>query len=140
MYTGNKYDQKVSRHFEETLSHLIKNYYKTLGKKKIKKYHNIFFLSLLVFLEFINLELKNNKESLDNLLFQIVEKCPKLKRLFFDGNINGDMDLFSEICKYKQSAKGKSCSSYNSKLILACLFSKFVKKKTYWWLHTLLFE
>lgn len=31
MYTGNKYNQRVSRNFEETIRHLIKNYYRTLG-------------------------------------------------------------------------------------------------------------
>ncbi|KAJ8933095.1 hypothetical protein NQ314_014223, partial [Rhamnusium bicolor] len=85
--TGNKFNQRISRNFEDTIVHLLKNHHKTL--------------------EIINLELKNNKENIDSLLFQIVKRCPKLKKLFFDGNVNEDMNLFYNICKYKQSAKGK---------------------------------
>lgn len=55
----------------------------------------------------MTLDLKNNKENLDNLLFKIILDCPKLQGLFFDGIINDNTDLFNQICQYKQSAKGK---------------------------------
>ncbi|KAJ8922321.1 hypothetical protein NQ315_004264 [Exocentrus adspersus] len=86
MHTGSKYNQTVSRNFEGTLTRLIKNHWKTL--------------------EFVNLQLKNNKESIDNLLLQIIQKCPKLKTLFFDGNVNQNMLLFYEIFKYRETAAG----------------------------------
>ncbi|KAJ8981531.1 hypothetical protein NQ317_006692 [Molorchus minor] len=87
MHIGSKYNQKRSRSFEETLTHLLGNYWKTL--------------------EFINLDIKNNKENIDDLLFQIVRNCPRLKRFLFDGIINEDMNVLCEICRYKQTARGK---------------------------------
>lgn len=38
MYTGNKYNQRVSRNFEETITHLVKNYYRTLGNH-LRNFH-----------------------------------------------------------------------------------------------------
>lgn len=58
--------------------------------------------------------MKNNKENLDNLLFNIVLLCPKLKGLFFDGVVNEDMELFNQICKHRRSAEGKN---YNVKIL-----------------------
>ncbi|XP_057661611.1 uncharacterized protein LOC130897063 isoform X1 [Diorhabda carinulata] len=86
MVTSYKFDQKVSRNFGTTLHRLINNYHNTIEK--------------------INLDLKNNRENLDDVLLDIILKCPKLKTLFFDGIVNDNMNLFHEICHYKQTAKG----------------------------------
>ncbi|KAJ8943807.1 hypothetical protein NQ318_020879 [Aromia moschata] len=55
--------------------------------------------------KFVNLEIRNNKENIDDILLQMVMECPNLKRLFFDGVVNEDMNLINEICKHKRSAK-----------------------------------
>ncbi|CAH1118003.1 unnamed protein product [Phaedon cochleariae] len=81
-----RYNQRFSRDFESTLRCLINNYHRTL--------------------EFIRLEIKNNRENLDDVLLALILKCPKLKKLFFDGLISDDMFLFHEIFRYKKSFKG----------------------------------
>lgn len=77
-------------------------------KKNLSPNLSTIIFNSMFFLEFIKLDLKNNKENLDNLLFNIILNCPKLKTLFFDGIVNEDMDIFHKICKYKQSAKGRN--------------------------------
>ncbi|XP_072401263.1 F-box only protein 39-like [Diabrotica undecimpunctata] len=86
LISNNKFNQKVSRNFEATLLRLIRNYHDTLER--------------------INLDLKNNRENLDHVIFSMILKCPKLKKLYFDGILNDNMHLFYEICQYKKSAKG----------------------------------
>nr|XP_023022474.1 uncharacterized protein LOC111510768 isoform X1 [Leptinotarsa decemlineata] len=86
LVTNSRYNQRRSRDFERTLLRLINNYHESL--------------------ECVKLDLKNNKENLDNLLIEIILKCPRLKKLLFDGIISDDMNLFREICLYRKSARG----------------------------------
>nr|CAI5821105.1 unnamed protein product [Callosobruchus analis] len=84
---GSKHNQTRSRNFQLTLSKMIEQYYKTL--------------------EYVTLDLRNNKEDLESTLLRIIYECGKLKRLVFDGIVNENMELFYQICVYRETARGK---------------------------------
>nr|CAH7723987.1 unnamed protein product [Callosobruchus chinensis] len=84
---GCKHNQTRSRNLRLTLSKMIEKYHKTL--------------------EYVSLDIRNNKENLESTLLRIIYECRKLKRLVFDGIVNENMELFYEICVYRETARGK---------------------------------
>ncbi|CAH1978884.1 unnamed protein product [Acanthoscelides obtectus] len=88
LVSGYKHNQSRSRNLRLTLTKMVEKCYKTL--------------------EYVKLDLRNNKENLESILLRIIYQCARLKRLVFDGIIHENMELFYEICLYHESARGLS--------------------------------
>lgn len=62
------------------------------------------FLSILP--ENVSLNLRNNKEVLDDIIIRIIKKCPNLNIVQFNGVIQ-DIELFREIFRCQNEPHGK---------------------------------
>ncbi|XP_053597293.1 F-box only protein 39-like [Microplitis demolitor] len=76
MYGGHVWDQSRSRNFRSTVGLLITYYTKTLTE--------------------VTLQLRNNREALDDLLVSMLERCKRLMKLQYDGIIR-NVDTLREI-------------------------------------------
>ncbi|XP_011136148.3 F-box only protein 39-like [Harpegnathos saltator] len=84
MFSGYVWDQSRSRNFRSTIALLIAQYTNTLVE--------------------VMLQLRNNRESLDDLLVSMLLRCKRLARLQYDGIIRS-LDTLREICQLQAEHK-----------------------------------
>jgi F-box protein 39 len=118
MFSGHVWDQSRSRNFRSTIGLLITQYTATLG------IYNRYILLLLLCLLLsehkiliyikkekiillaveVTLQLRNNRESLDDLLICMLIRCKSLTRLQYDGIIRS-LETLREICQLQAENK-----------------------------------
>ncbi|XP_076629000.1 F-box only protein 39 isoform X1 [Colletes latitarsis] len=86
MFSGHVWDQSRSRNFRSTVGLLIDHYTNTLAE--------------------VMLQLRNNREQLDDLLIAMLVRCKHLTRLQYDGIIRS-LDTLRDICQLQ--AESKTC-------------------------------
>ncbi|KAH0950529.1 hypothetical protein HN011_001499 [Eciton burchellii] len=84
MFSGHVWDQSRSRNFRSTIGLLITQYTATLVE--------------------VTLQLRNNRESLDDLLICMLIRCKSLTRLQYDGIIRS-LETLREICQLQAENK-----------------------------------
>ncbi|XP_014471782.1 PREDICTED: F-box only protein 39-like [Dinoponera quadriceps] len=84
MFSGHVWDQSRSRNFRSTIGLLITQYTNTLVE--------------------VMLQLRNNRESLDDLLVSMLIRCKRLVRLQYDGIIRS-LETLREICQLQVEHK-----------------------------------
>ncbi|XP_066599493.1 F-box only protein 39-like isoform X2 [Prorops nasuta] len=84
MFSGHVWDQSRSRNFRSTVNLLINNYTNTLAD--------------------VMLQLRNNRELLDDLLLAMLIRCKHLTRLQYDGIIRS-LDTLRDICQLQAEHK-----------------------------------
>ncbi|KAL6265039.1 hypothetical protein P5V15_005130 [Pogonomyrmex californicus] len=84
MFSGHVWDQSRSRNFRNTIGLIITQYTNTLVE--------------------VMLQLRNNRESLDDLLVSMLIRCKCLKRLQYDGIIR-NFETLREICQLQAERK-----------------------------------
>ncbi|XP_077267790.1 F-box only protein 39 [Temnothorax americanus] len=84
MFSGHVWDQSRSRNFRSTIGLIITQYTNTLVE--------------------VMLQLRNNRESLDDLLVSMLIRCKRLTRLQYDGIIRS-LETLREICQLQAERK-----------------------------------
>ncbi|KAG6799092.1 F-box only protein 39-like isoform X1 [Apis laboriosa] len=84
MFSGHVWDQSRSRNFRSTVGLLITHYTNTLAE--------------------VMLQLRNNREMLDDLLVSMLVRCKHLTRLQYDGIIRS-LDTLRDICQLQAENK-----------------------------------
>ncbi|XP_043579851.1 F-box only protein 39-like isoform X2 [Bombus pyrosoma] len=84
MFSGHVWDQSRSRNFRSTVGLLITHYTNTLAE--------------------VMLQLRNNREMLDDLLVSMLMRCKHLTRLQYDGIIRS-LDTLRDICQLQAESK-----------------------------------
>ncbi|XP_076766382.1 F-box only protein 39 [Xylocopa sonorina] len=84
MFSGHVWDQSRSRNFRSTVGLLITHYTNTLAE--------------------VMLQLRNNREMLDDLLVSMLVSCKQLTRLQYDGIIRS-LDTLRDICQLQTESK-----------------------------------
>ncbi|EGI68341.1 F-box only protein 39 [Acromyrmex echinatior] len=84
MFSGHVWDQSRSRNFRNTIGLIITQYTNTLVE--------------------VMLQLRNNRESLDDLLVSMLIRCKRLTRLQYDGIIRS-LETLREICQLQAERK-----------------------------------
>ncbi|KYN12593.1 PREDICTED: F-box only protein 39-like isoform X1 [Trachymyrmex cornetzi] len=84
MFSGHVWDQSRSRNFRNTIGLIITQYTNTLVE--------------------VMLQLRNNRESLDDLLVSMLIRCKRLMRLQYDGIIRS-LETLREICQLQAERK-----------------------------------
>ncbi|XP_017754593.1 PREDICTED: F-box only protein 39-like [Eufriesea mexicana] len=84
MFSGHVWDQSRSRNFRSTVGLLITHYTNTLAE--------------------VMLQLRNNREMLDDLLVSMLMRCKQLTRLQYDGIIRS-LDTLRDICQLRAESK-----------------------------------
>ncbi|XP_017787957.1 PREDICTED: F-box only protein 39-like [Habropoda laboriosa] len=84
MFSGHVWDQSRSRNFRSTVGLLITHYTNTLAE--------------------VMLQLRNNRELLDDLLVSMLVRCKHLTRLQYDGIIRS-LDTLRDICQLQAESK-----------------------------------
>ncbi|XP_020290932.1 uncharacterized protein LOC109858262 isoform X2 [Pseudomyrmex gracilis] len=84
MCSGHVWDQSRSRNFRSTINLLITQYTNTLDE--------------------VMLQLRNNRESLDDLLVSMLTRCKRLTRLQYDGIVRS-LETLREICQLQAEHK-----------------------------------
>ncbi|XP_076673554.1 F-box only protein 39 isoform X2 [Andrena cerasifolii] len=84
MFSGHVWDQSRSRNFRSTVGLLITHYTNTLAE--------------------VMLQLRNNRELLDDLLVSMLVRCKHLTRLQYDGIIR-NLDTLRDICQLQAESK-----------------------------------
>ncbi|CAD1472470.1 unnamed protein product, partial [Heterotrigona itama] len=84
MFSGHVWDQSRSRNFRSTVGLLITHYTNTLAE--------------------VMLQLRNNREMLDDLLVSMLVRCKHLTRLQYDGIIRS-LDTLRDICQLQAESK-----------------------------------
>ncbi|XP_012285961.1 F-box only protein 39 [Orussus abietinus] len=84
MFSGHVWDQSRSRNFRSTVGLLITHYTNTLAE--------------------VMLQLRNNRELLDDLLVSMLVRCKHLTQLQYDGIIRS-LDTLREICQLQADCK-----------------------------------
>ncbi|KAG7213205.1 hypothetical protein KM043_002518 [Ampulex compressa] len=84
IFSGHVWDQSRSRNFRNTVGLLIAHYTDTLAE--------------------VMLQLRNNRELLDDLLVSMVVQCKRLTRLQYDGIVRS-LDTLRDICQLQAEGK-----------------------------------
>ncbi|XP_014239138.1 F-box only protein 39-like [Trichogramma pretiosum] len=79
IFGGHQWDQSRTRNFRATLALLITHYTKTLAE--------------------VMLQVRNNREMLDDLILSMLLQCKHLQKLQYDGILR-NMETFREICEF----------------------------------------
>ncbi|XP_046747073.1 F-box only protein 39-like isoform X1 [Diprion similis] len=84
MFSGHVWDQSRSRNFRSTVGLLITHYTDTLSE--------------------VMLQLRNNRELLDDLLVSLLVRCKQLTQLQYDGVLRS-LDTLRDICELQTASK-----------------------------------
>lgn len=109
--TGFIWDQSRSRDFRGILGILLSYYHNTLGETRHSIPNRFFCLNYwdpicIFFPEKIHLNIRNNRESLDDLLIEMIEKCSNLTSLQFSGVLR-NIKTIKKICEIQKNSQNR---------------------------------